>query len=114
MPLALWACAAITAVSAVVSLGYSIAGLLAAGESDRTASRYALARSVALAVVAAAALVLGSVPFLVAVAAAMVLVQGADAVVGALVRDRLKTFGPAGTAMANLATLLWLCATAWG
>lgn len=112
-PLAFWVCAAVTAISATVSLGYSIAGLVAAGETDRTASMYALARSVVLAVVAVAAIFIGSVPFLTAVAVAMVVVQAADAVVGRFIRDRLKTIGPAATAAdAPLAALIWLCTSA--
>ncbi|UYM06277.1 hypothetical protein [Solicola gregarius] len=112
MPLAFWVCAAVTAISAAVSLGYSIAGLVAAGDADRTASMYASARSAALAVVAVAAIFVGSVPFLAAVAVAMVLVQAADTVVGRLIRDRLKTIGPAATAAANLAASIWLCTSA--
>ncbi len=109
MPLAFWVCAAVTAISAAVSLFYSIAGLVAAGETDRTASMYASARSAALAVVAVAAIFVGSAPFLAAVAVAMIVVQAADAVVGSHIRDRLKTIGPAATATANLAALIWLC-----
>lgn len=108
MPLAFWVCAAITAISATVSLGYSIAGLASAAEPGRTPSMYALARSVALTVVAVAAFFVGSVPFLAAVAIAMVVVQAADAVIGGLIHDRLKTIGPAATAAAHLAVLVWL------
>ncbi|WP_241681030.1 hypothetical protein [Pseudactinotalea terrae] len=112
MPLAFWVCAAVTAISAIVSLSYSIVGLVAAPETDRTASMYASARSAALAVVAVAAVFVGSVPFLTAVASAMVVVQAADAVVGRRIRDRLKTIGPATTAAANLAALIWMCTSA--
>lgn len=108
MPLAFWVCAAITAVSAAVSLGYSVAGLVGADGAERTASRYACARSVALTVVAIATFPVGSIPFLVAVAVAMVIVQAADAVIGKLIGDRFKTIGPAATAAANLAALVWL------
>ena len=71
-----------------------------------------MARSAALAAVAIAAIFVGSVPFLTAVAIAMVVVQAADAVVGRLIRDRLKTIGPAATAAASLAALIWLCTSA--
>lgn len=108
MPLAFWVCAAITAISASVSLGYSIAGFTSTAEPGRTPSMYTLARSVALTVVAVAAFFVGSVPFLAAVAIAMVVVQAADAVIGGVIHDRLKTIGPAATAAANLAVLAWL------
>ncbi len=108
MPLAFWMCGAITAISALVSLGYSIAGLREADSAARTGSMYAFARSLALATVAVVAPLTGAAPFVVATAVAMVIVQAADAVIGAINRDRLKTFGPAGTAAVNLCTLVWL------
>ncbi|MDR1118323.1 MAG: hypothetical protein LBL01_03370 [Bifidobacteriaceae bacterium] len=112
MPLAFWVCAGLTAVSAAVSLGFSVAGLKAAdGPGSHTASRYALARSAALLAVAATAVFAGDVGFELAAAGAMVLVQALDAFVGAANADRLKTAGPALTAAANLAALIWLLAT---
>jgi len=41
----------------------------------------------------------------------MVLVQALDAGVGAATKDRLKTFGPAATAAANLVVLVWMLNT---
>ncbi len=108
MPLAFWVCGAVTVISAFVSLGYSVAGLRGADAAARTGSTYAFARSLALAVVAVVAPFTGSVPFVAAVAVAMIVVQGADAVIGALLRDRLKTVGPAATAVAHAAVLLLL------
>lgn len=108
MSTAFWVCAAITAVSAFVSLGYSVVALRAATPSDRTSSMYASARSLALALAAVVALFAGSPPFLVAVALTMTVVQAADAVIGALIHDRLKTVGPAATAATNAVTLVWL------
>ncbi|MGW8567530.1 hypothetical protein [Isoptericola sp. NPDC055881] len=112
MPPAFWVCAAVTSVSAYVSLGYSVAGLRAAAGEARVGFMYALARSVALAVAATVAFFSGSVGFLVAVAVAMVVVQGADAVVGTRLHDRITTWGPAVTAVANAAALGWLGASA--
>ena len=60
---------------------------------------------------AIAGLMVGSTPFVVAVAVAMAIVQAADAVIGKLIGDRLKTFGPAATAAANPAALTWLLMT---
>lgn len=73
---------------------------------------YALARSVALAVIAVVALMVGSMPFLVAVAVAMVIVQAADAVIGNVIGDRVKTIGPPRLRPADLAALIWLLAGA--
>ncbi|MGC4963050.1 hypothetical protein ACPXCG_05595 [Gordonia sp. DT218] len=108
MSLAFWICAAVTAISAAVSLGYSVAGLTSSEAAERAPSMYACARSLALAAVALAALFAGSTPFLVAVAVAMVTVQAVDAVIGGVIHDRFKTIGPAVTAAANLAALVWL------
>jgi hypothetical protein len=112
MPAAFWVCGLVTLVSAAVSLGYSVAALRgAAGSAEVLASRYAAARSVALAAVAVAALFSGSVGFAVAVGLAMVVVQALDAVVGSTIPDRLKTVGPAATAVVNLAAVVWLLAS---
>lgn len=108
MPAAFWICAAITLISALVSLGYSIAALVDADPAHRSSPRYASARSLALASVAVVALFAHSQSYLAAVALTMVIVQATDAVVGWLDRDRLKTVGPALTAAANAAALVWL------
>lgn len=51
-----WICALFTLVSALVSLGYSIAAVRAAGDAGSEAS-YTLVRSVGLAAVAATSLI---------------------------------------------------------
>jgi hypothetical protein len=38
----------------------------------------------------------------------MIIVQACDAVIGATIKDRMKTFGPAGTALLNLVAVIWL------
>jgi hypothetical protein len=38
----------------------------------------------------------------------MIIVQVGDAAIGAVINDRMKTFGPAGTALLNLAAVIWL------
>lgn len=55
--------------------------------------------------------VLGDRGFLAAVACAMIVVQGLDAFVGAHSHNRIKTIGPAVTALANAAALGWLFAS---
>ena len=69
---------------------------------------YALARSVALAVLFLVALVNGSHEWLMATALGMIIVQGLDSLVGYASHDRLKTFIPLAAAIANLAALVWL------
>jgi hypothetical protein len=101
-------CASITAISAAISLGFSIAATFTAVADVRVAARYACARSVALALVSVIPFVTGSTPWLAAIACAMTIVQACDAAIGVTIGDRMKTFGPAGTALANLAALVWL------
>jgi hypothetical protein len=38
----------------------------------------------------------------------MIIVQICDAAIGVVIGDRMKTFGPAGTALLNLAAVVWL------
>jgi hypothetical protein len=111
MTVATWVCSLLTIVSACVSLGYSVAGLRAGNGSERLPSSYALARSAALVVVALAAPVTGNLGFIAAAAVAMICVQALDAIIGGKGRDRLKTIGPAITAIANAAALIWALAS---
>lgn len=108
MSTAFWACAIVTVISALVSAGYAVAGLNSASADGRVPSMYALARSAALVAVAIVGLFSGSTGFVAAAAVAMIAVQGLDAVIGARISSRIKTIGPALTALANLAALLWM------
>lgn len=108
MTTAYWTCAAVTAIGSYVSFGYSVAGLRQAKGESRTSSLYAFARSLALLIVSTTALFQDSEEFLAAVAITMVLVQALDASVGVLIADRMKAFGPAATAAANLGVLVWM------
>jgi hypothetical protein len=104
-------CALITAISALVSFGYSMAAVLGSSGEAKTLARYASARSVALLIVSLVPFLTGSHQWLLAIACAMIIVQACDAAIGLTIKDRMKTFGPAGTAVANLAALLWLVGT---
>src|SRR5882762_8131248 len=95
-------CASITAISAITSLGFSIAAVLGATGTARTMALYACARSTALAIASAVPFWTGSTGWLQAVAWSMIIVQACDAVIGGTIKDRMKTFGPAGTALLNL------------
>jgi hypothetical protein len=102
------ACALVTAVSAFVSLGFSIASAPGASGQARTLALYTCARSIALAIISLVPFATGWGPWLEAVTVGMIIVQALDAGVGVTIRDRMKTFGPASMAVANLATLMWL------
>jgi hypothetical protein len=102
-----WTCAIITAVSALVSAGFSIAGLF---EPSGSASieRYAASRSVALLIALLCCIGVRSRMGIAALALVMSLVQGFDGLIGALAHDPAKTYGPFVFAVANLAALVWL------
>lgn len=101
-------CAAITAISAFVSLGFSLASVPGSTGKTRTLAFYACVRSTAFAVLGIAPFFNASAPWLYALAAGMIIVQAGDAVIGVVTRDVVKTLGPAATAIANLAALIWL------
>ena len=101
----------VTLISALVSAGYAVVGLRAARGETRTPSMYALARGMALLVVVGIAILSGSVVFETSAAVAMVLAQGFDSVIGLVLRDRMRTVGPAGTVVLNAAALAFLVLT---
>lgn len=101
-------CATITAISAMISFGYSVAAVFSSSGQQRTMALYTCARSIAFVVVSAVPLLTGSLQWLEAAAVGMVIVQACDAAVGVILMDKVKMFGPAGTAIANLAALVWL------
>jgi hypothetical protein len=97
-----------TAISALTSLGFSIAALVRPTEGSLRTARYAASRSVALAVAAAVPIVATSVSWAEAVALAMVIVQAGDAAIGFREHDFRRTLGPAVFAVINLIALLLL------
>jgi hypothetical protein len=101
-------CAAITAISAIVSLGFSITAALSATDTTRTMALYAFARSAALVTASAVPFLTASTGWLQAIAWSMIIVQACDAVIGWTIKDPMKTYGPAGTALLNLVAVIWL------
>ena len=101
-------CALITAISAVVSLGFSIAAVLQESGQARVLALYGCARSLPLAIASAVPFLTGSLAALEGIACVMIVVQAFDAAIGIFVGDRMKTFGPAAIALANLSALIWL------
>ena len=101
-------CATVTAISAFVSLGFSIASVPRANGQIRTLALYTCARSLAFAIISVVPFATGWSLWLEAVAVGMTLLQALDAGVGVTIKDRMKTFGPAAMAVTNLAALVWL------
>ena len=107
-------CASITAISAIISLGFSIAAALGASDTARILALYACARSTALVMASAVPFFTGSAGWLQAIAWSMIIVQAGDAVIGGTIKDPIKTYGPAGTALLNLVAVIWMIQTGFG
>jgi hypothetical protein len=78
-----WCCALMTLLSAGVSAGFSLAGLLGSG-SDDSSARYAASRSVALLLTILIAIRVRSRMAIAFLGIAMTVVQAFDGVIGAL------------------------------
>ncbi|GGF21599.1 hypothetical protein [Subtercola lobariae] len=101
-----WLCFALTAASALTSLGFSLAALR--GPNRDVYAKYSLSRSIALVGGVIVVLAVHTVSALFVMALAMTVVQALDAVVGITISDRMKTFGPAALAVLTLAAALLL------
>jgi len=102
-----WGCALITLLSASVSVGFSLKGLLGPGSGDSFA-RYAASRSVALLLTVLIAICVRSRIAIAFLGIAMTVVQVFDGVIGALAHDPLKTYGPFALAVLNALAVGWL------
>ena len=102
-----WSCALVTFLSAGVSAGFSLAGLLGPGRDDSFA-RYAASRSVALLLAVLIAIGIRSRMAIAFLGIAMTVVQAFDGVIGALAHDPSKTYGPFALAVINAVTVGWL------
>ncbi|CAN5444719.1 hypothetical protein BH10PAT3_BH10PAT3_1560 [soil metagenome] len=108
MTLDFWICALITLVSAMTSFGFSLnAFKTSVGESGINAM-YTTARSLALVLASIAVFFNHSRSWLITVAVIMIIVQVADSVIGIKIHNKMKTFGPAITAIFNFIALIWL------
>ena len=101
-------CASITAVSALISLGFSIAAVVTSTGVTRITALYVCSRSLAQALASAIPFLVVSNAWLLAVALCMTLVQAGDAAIGVIKNNRIETFGPLGTAALNLIAIVWL------
>jgi len=99
--------AVVTAINALTSAGFSLAGLFTALPTDDAAAKvfamYAAARSLPLAAAVLWLIYARSIRTLGHVAIIMAAIQACDALVGIVQRDLGKTLGPAVFAIATLA-----------
>jgi hypothetical protein len=102
-----WTCAIVTTVSALVSAGFSVAGLFGPSGSG-SFERYAASRSIALLIAVLCCIGFRSRDAIAAMALVMSLVQGFDGLIGILAHDPAKTYGPFAFAVMNFAVLVWL------
>src|SRR5437016_7915547 len=105
-----WLWALVTIGSAFTGVGFSVAALSSSDDAQVNAV-YAASRSLSLALASVVVVLARSRAGLIAVAFVMAMVQGADAVIGAIRHQPLKTFGPAFLALVTVAVLipLWRC-----
>jgi len=106
-PRAFWICAAITVISAVVSASFSVAGLLGPGIHDSFAL-YAGSRSITIPLVVLIFLGFRSRGGIAAMALTMSLVQLFDAVIGVILHDASKTYGPLFLALIGFVSVTFL------
>ena len=96
-----------TLLSAGVSAGFSVAGLLGPGKDDSFA-QYAASRSVALLLAVLIAIGIRSRMAIAFLGIAMTVMQAFDGVIGALAHDPSKTYGPFAFAVLNALAVGWL------
>jgi hypothetical protein len=102
-----WSCALVTLLSAGVSAGFSLVGLLGEGSRDGFA-RYAASRSIGLLVTVLIAIGARSRAAIAFLGIAMTSVQAFDGLIGALAHDPSKTYGPFAFAVLNALAVGWL------
>ena len=104
---AFWICYAVVVISAGASVTFALIAVIDGG-LDATDALYAAARSFALVVLALVAPLFRSDDALLAIAAAMTIVQGIDAFIGATQGDVAKTIGPAVLCLATIVAATFL------
>ncbi|HTG27233.1 MAG TPA: hypothetical protein VK818_03330 [Methylomirabilota bacterium] len=110
---AFWICATITAISALVSASFSVAGLLGPGIHDSFAL-YAASRSITIPLVVLIFLGFRSRGGIAAMALTMSLVQLFDAVIGVMLHDASKTYGPLFLALIGFVSVAFLLRSSEG
>lgn len=106
-PRSFWLCALISLLNAFTSTYFSIATLPASGQAHVT-GLYGVNRSLTLALVTLLVVGLRSQAGLLVMALLLVVIQAGDTVIGVLIHDPVKTYGPALLAVLTLAGLVGL------
>jgi hypothetical protein len=101
-----WTCTSMTLLSAVVSAGYSIVGIV--GPTRENIALYATSRSVALLIAVLVAAAVRSRSGTLFLAGAMSLVQLLDGLIGIQLHDPAKSYGPFAFAAINALLMVWL------
>lgn len=107
---AFWTCAGFTLFSAIVGAGFSLLSLRMVGGHEY--ALYAASRSIALVLGIIYAMARRSHGGIATLAVAMTLVQLFDAVVGLLLHDPGRSYGPVAFAAINFGLFLWMNRTA--
>src|SRR5882724_4251021 len=102
-----WSCALMTLLSASVSAGFFLNGLLVSGHSD-TFAHYAASRSIALLLTVLIAICVRSYSGIMFLGITATLMQAFDGVIGALAHDPSKTYGPFAFAILNALAVGWV------
>ena len=89
-----WFTAYTTFISALLGVGFALAAVFRERGNSRANALYLLARGLALTFLAAIPLRAAAPGLLLAVTAAMMILQLADALIGISLKSRLRTFGP--------------------
>ncbi|HIA92142.1 TPA: hypothetical protein EYO12_03445 [Candidatus Saccharibacteria bacterium] len=103
-----WLCTSVTALSAVISSGFSLQALLQSRKTDPVNAMYAYSRSLALALVGLSLFIVRSEEYLVAVAVTMIFVQAFDFLIGIQLKDVPRAVGPLTLAITNLVLVILL------
>ena len=105
-------CAAITAISSIISLGYASLALLSAtndGSAARNNALYSFSRSVAIALICCGVFTFHNLAYLAAVSIMMIVIAGIDGVIGRGI-SKVRMWLPWGMAVVNLVALLMVYA----
>ena len=100
-------CSVVTLVSACVSAGFAIGGLLGDSVMDRFA-QYAASRSIALLLAVVIAIVVRSAMGVALLGIALTAVQFFDGIIGVLANDPFKAYGPSAFSILNALAAWWL------
>ena len=100
-------CASITALSAFIGFAFSISETISSQDKARTTAMYLLVRSAVLFTASIVPFFYHSTLLLIAVALCMILVQALDAIIGVIVRDRMRLIGPLVVVALNSLALFW-------